>query len=111
MVLLLHQFARLAHDHVAIVVLLAYDAPGLFGIACYHSGVHELGVATLLEPEFHHVGLHALCVAEEILCAHARTVAAEVVGVAVLVGKAAEVRSQWAVLQLHWPLCWQHWPC
>ena len=44
------QFAGLAHEHVAVIVLLAYDPAGLLRIARHHSGVHLLCVALLFQP-------------------------------------------------------------
>jgi hypothetical protein len=100
------QFAGLAHDHVAVIVLLAYDPARLLRIARHHGGVHLLGVALLFKPQAHHVGLHARRVAEEILCSHARTAAEEVEVALEPVGE--------GVVAI-WPRCWlrlclQRWP-
>jgi len=76
--MVLAQLFGLAHDHIAVIILLPYDPAGLFGIASHHGGVHLLGITSLLQPQAHHIGLHASGMAQEILCSHARTPVVEV---------------------------------
>ena len=51
------QFAGLTHDHIAVIVLLAYDPARLLRIARHHGGVHVLSVASLFETQAHCIGL------------------------------------------------------